>query len=85
MHKCRTVGAKFALGAVQSQHRLALPLRDRLTHLTAIDIIPGRIDCARASLRLFPVALKGASALILRLVDLMMGMQPSERVVTKRA
>jgi len=58
MHQRRTVGAKFALGAVQPQHRLALAFGDRLPALTAIDVFPGGIDRPRPALGLLPVGLK---------------------------
>ena len=81
MHQRRAVGAEFALGAVQPQHRLALAFGDRLARLPAIDIFPGRIDRLRAALGLLPIVLKRPPALILRLVDLAMRVQPAERIV----
>ena len=85
MHQRRAVGAEFALGAVQPQHRLALAFGDRLAHLPAIDIFPGRIDRARAALGPLPVVLKRPPALVLRLVDLTMRMQAAKRIVADRA
>ena len=84
MHQRRAVRAEFAFGPVQPQHGLALALGDRFAALPAIDIFPGRIDRARAALGLFPVALERPPGLILRLVDLAMGMQASERIVADR-
>ena len=63
MHQRRTVRAKFAFGPVQPQHSLALTLGDRFAALAAIDIFPGRIDCARSALGLLPVALERTSRL----------------------
>src|SRR5580704_10129394 len=72
MHQRRAIGAEFAIGAVQPQHRLALAFRDRLGRPPAIDIFACRIDCPRAALGFFPIALKRPPALGLRLVDLAM-------------
>ena len=76
MHQRGAVGAEFAFGAVEPQHRLALALGDRLAHLAAIDIFPRRIDRLRAALGLLPIVLERPAALVLRLVDLAMAMQP---------
>ena len=75
---------EFAFGPVQPQHGLALALGDRLAALPAIDIFPGWIDRARSALGLLPIALERTPGLILRLVDLAMGMQASERIVADR-
>jgi len=72
VHQRRTVGAKFALGAVEPQHRLALAFRNRLARLAAVDIFARGIDGTRSALGSFPVVLKSAAAPILRLVDLAM-------------
>src|ERR1700676_3715139 len=85
MHQRGAVGAEFALGTVQPQHGLALALRNRLPRLPAIDIFPRRIDGLRAALGLLPVVLKRPAALILRLVDLTMRMQPAQGIVADRA
>ena len=85
MHQRRTVGAEFALGAVQPQHGLALAFGNRLPPLPAIDIFPGGIDRARPALGLLPVGLKGTPALVLRLVDLAMRVQATKRIVADRA
>ena len=77
MHERRAVGAEFALGAAQPQHGLALALGDRLPLLHAIDVFAGRIDSLRAMLGFLPIVLERAPALILRLVDLAMRMQPA--------
>jgi hypothetical protein len=85
MHQRRTIGAEFALGAVEPQHRLALAFGDRLPRLSAIDIFARRIDRARPALGLFPVALECPPALVLRLVDLVMRVQPRQRIIAGRA
>src|SRR5258705_13132660 len=84
MHQRRAVRAELAFGPVQPQHSLALALGDRFAALPAIDIFPGRIDRAWSALGLLPVALERAPRLILRLVDLAVGMQASERIVADR-
>jgi len=84
MHQRRAVCAKFALGPVQPQHGPALALGDRFAALTAIDILPGRIDRARSALGLLPIALERSPRLLLRLVDLAVGMQACERIVADR-
>src|SRR5882672_3067869 len=76
MHQRGAVGAEFALGAVQPQYGLALALRDRLPAPAAVDIFPGGIDGLRAALGFLPVALKRPPALVLRLVELAMAVQP---------
>ena len=78
-------GTKFAFGAVQPQHRLALAFGDRFAHLPAVDIFPGRSDRTRAALGFLPIVLKGPPALVLRLVDLMMRVQAAERIVADGA
>jgi hypothetical protein len=47
VHQRRSVRAKLALGAVEPQHRLALPFGDRLAPLHAIAIFAGGIDRLR--------------------------------------
>ena len=49
-----------------------MPAAARLSRLSAIDIFPRRIDGLRSALGLLPIVLERPSALILRLVDLMM-------------
>ena len=63
---------------------LALTLGDRLAALPAIDIFPRRVDRARSALGLLPIALERSPRLILRLVDLAVGMQACERIVADR-
>ena len=58
MHQRRTIGAKFALGAVQPQHGLALAFRNRLPRPRAVDIFARGIDGLRAALGLLPIVLK---------------------------
>jgi hypothetical protein len=53
--------------------------------LSAIDIFAGGIDRLRAALGLLPIVLKRPAALMLRLVDLAMGVQPRQRIVADRA
>src|SRR4029453_11635392 len=84
MHQRRAVRAEFAFGPVQPQHGLALAFGDRFAALPAVDILPGRIDRARSALSLLPVALERAPGLILRFVDLAVGMQAGERIVADR-
>ena len=55
------------------------------TRTPAIDVFPGRIDGLWAALGLFPVVLKRPAALVLSFVDLVMRMQPAQRIVSKRA
>jgi hypothetical protein len=81
----RSVGTELPLGAIQPQHRLTLAFGDRLAALRTIDMFAGRIDSPRSALRTFPVILEGAAATVLRIVDLSMRMQPTERIVTYRA
>ena len=85
MHQHGTVGAEFALDAVEPQHRPALGFGDRLPPLAAIDIFAGGIDRARTALRFLPIVLEGTATPELRLVDLTMRMQAAERVVADRA
>src|SRR6202022_3087054 len=85
MHQRGAVGAALPPGAVQPQHGLALAFRDRLPAPAAVDIFPGGIDGARAALGLLPVALKRPPALVLRLVELAMAVQPPQEIVTDRA
>ena len=73
------------LGAVQPQHGLPLALGDRLPPLPAVDIFAAGIDRLRAALGLLPIVLKRPAALILRLVDLAMRVQPRQRIVADRA
>src|SRR5579863_4033800 len=84
MHQRDAVGAEFMLDAIEPQHGAALPLGDRLARYAAIDIFARRIDGARTTLGLLPVVLKCAAAAILRLVDLMMAVQPRQRIVADR-
>ena len=84
MHQRRAVGAQLAFGPVQPQHGLALAVGDRLAPLPAIDKLPGRIHSTRATLGFLPIGLEGPAALILRLVDLAVGVQPAERIVADR-
>ena len=84
MHQRRAVGAKLAFSPVQPQHGLALALGDRFAALPAIDIFPGRIDRARPALGFLPIALERTPGLILGLVDLAVGMQTRERIVSDR-
>jgi len=79
------VGAEFALSAIEPEHGLALSFRNRLAHLSAIDIFPRRIDRLRSAFGLLPIVLKGPSALVLRLVDLAMAVQPAQGIVADRA
>src|SRR5258708_14500816 len=65
VHQRRTVGAEFPLGAIQPQHRLALAFGDRLAHLAAIDIFPGRVNRPWAALGPLPIVLKPPPALAL--------------------
>src|ERR1700722_10141349 len=81
VHQRRAVGAEFMLGAVQPQHGLALALGDRFSPLPAVDIFARGIDRLRAALGLLPIVLKRPAALILRLVDLAMRVQPRQRIV----
>ena len=81
MHQRRSVGAEFTLGSVQPQHGLALTFRDRLPSLPAIDIFPGGIDSQRSALGFLPIALECPPALVLRLVDLTMRVQPAQGIV----
>lgn len=81
----RTVGPELVLGTLQPQDRLTLAFRDRLAPLAAIDIFARRIDSTRPALGLFPIALEGAASPILRIVDLAVRMQPTERIVADRA
>ena len=85
MDQRRSVGAELALGAIEAQHGVALAFGDRFAPLHAIDIFPGGIDRLRPALRPLPVVLERASAAILRVVDLMMRMQPSQRIAADRA
>src|SRR5580693_9820580 len=85
VHQRRADRAEFMLGAVQPQHRLALALGDRLASLPAIDIFAAGIDRPRAALGLLPIVLKRPAALILRLVNLPMGVQPRQRIIADRA
>src|ERR1700744_1957862 len=80
-----SIGPQLALDAVEPQHGLALAFRDRLPVLSAIDIFPSGIDRLRTELSLLPIMLKGPPALVLRLVDLAMGVQPRQRIVADRA
>src|ERR1700754_3893872 len=82
MHQRRSVRTKLALSAVEPKHRLALALRNRLARLSAIDIFARRVDSAGPALGSFPIVLKGPAGPILRLVQLMMRMQPRQRVVS---
>src|SRR6185312_11513242 len=50
-----------------------------------IDIFAGRIDRLRPTLRLLPVVLEGAPALILCVVDLPVRMQAPQRIAADRA
>src|SRR5262245_48817521 len=84
MHQRRAIGAKFVFGAVQPQHGIALALGDRFAPLPTIDIFPARIDRSRSALGFLPVALERPPRLILRLVDLAMGMQAREWIVADR-
>src|SRR5882724_676302 len=81
VHQRRTIGAEFALCAVQPQHSLALAFRDWLPHLPAIDIFPGWVNRAWAAFGSLPIALKRPPTLVLNLVDLAMRMQAGKRVV----
>ena len=85
MHQGCAIGAEFAFGAVEPQHRLALAFGDRLPRLSAIDIFARRIDGLRAALGLLPIVLKRPPALVLRLVDLAAAVQPAQRIVADRA
>src|SRR5207302_11220430 len=49
-----------------------------------IDVFPGRVNRAWAALGLLPIVLKRPSALVLRLVDLAVRMQPGKRIVADR-
>src|SRR4029453_11362171 len=84
MHQRRAVRAEFAFGPVQPQHGLSLALGDRFAALPPIDILPGWIDGTRSTLGVLPVALERTPGLILRLVDLAVGMQGRERIVAER-
>src|SRR6202043_4103745 len=85
VHQRRAVGAEFALGAVEPQHRLALAFGDRLPRPSAVDVLARRIHGLRAALGLLPIVLKRAAALILRLVDLAAAVQPAQGIVAERA
>src|SRR5262249_14761693 len=80
----RAVGAELSLGAIETQHRVALAFGNRLAPLHAIDIFARRIDSLRPPLGLLPVVLERASAAILSIVELMMRVQAAERVATDR-
>src|SRR5215213_226969 len=85
VHQRRAVGAEFALGTVQPQHRLPLTLGNWLPHLAAIDVFPGRIHRPWSTLGLLPVGLKSPATLILCFIDMTMGVHAAQRVVPNRA
>jgi len=85
VHQRRAIGAEFALGAVEPQHGPALAFGDRLPCPSAIDIFPRGIDRLRAALGLLPVVLESPPALILRLVELAMRVQPAQGIIADRA
>src|SRR5436190_9772746 len=69
------VCTKLMLDPVEPHRGPALPFRDWLPSLTAVDAFTCRIDRPGATLRLFPVVLERTTTPVLRFVDLMMGMQ----------
>jgi hypothetical protein len=84
MHQRRAVGATLPFGSLEPQHGLALALGDRFTALPAIVIFPGRIDRVRPAPGFLPIALERTPGLVLRFVDLAVGMEASERIVADR-
>ncbi len=84
MHQRGAVCAEFALDPVQPQHRLSLALGDRLARAGTIDIFAGRIHRLWAPLSPLPIVLEGAPAAVLRLVDLVVRVQPAERIAADR-
>src|SRR5882724_9356543 len=85
MHQRSANGAEFALGAVQPQHGLALAFRNRFPRLPAVDIFPRGIDRLWAALGFLPIVLESPPALVLRLVDLAVRVQPRQGVIADRA
>src|SRR5438105_9224726 len=78
------VCAKLMLDPVEPHHGPALPFRDWLPSLTAVDALTCRIDRPGATLRLLPVVLERTTTPVLRFVDLAVGMQLCQRVAADR-